>query len=382
MWGLFLELRREGVVGSFSVKKQIIWLLVCLAVFECPGSTTNPGDVHIGTLMQPVPKTSVFENDGFFVWGATMTQTDDGVCHLFYDRWPKPSIDSWLTDSEIAYATADSPSGPYRFKKVVFGKRSPGFWDGVSVYTPQILYANQRYYLYYVGNNGAGRATYNENGTLLTQRIGVAVADDPSGPWSRTDSPLLDVSEEGLDSNFVANPAVTEMPDGRFLMVYKCGDGHRVYHTSAIADHPNGPFIKTGLKIFDSSLSVFPAEDPFIWYQCGKYHAILKDMHGSFSRVGMSLVQFESDDGLEWKPDTPVLVSKTKIQWDDGAVEKVDRLERPQIWFEKGVPKLLFLAVKQGNHAYNVHIPLENKIRQKNTGGFPAPTIWTEPTKK
>ncbi|MEA2068715.1 MAG: glycoside hydrolase family protein [Verrucomicrobiota bacterium] len=344
------------------ILKRITWFVVYLAMSQCLGRTMNAEDVHVGTLMQPVPKTSVFENDGFFVWGASMTQTDDGVCHLFYDRWPEPDINTWISNSEIAYATADSPSGPYRFKKVVFGKRSHDFWDGVSVYNPQILHANQRYYLYYVGNNGAGRATHDENGTLLTQRIGVAVADSPSGPWRRSTVPLLDVSEEGLDSNFVANPAVTAMPDGRFLMIYKCGDGHKVYHSAAVADHPNGPFVKTGHKIFDSAASEFPAEDPFIWYQDGKYHAILKDMHGSFSHVGMSLVQFESDNGLEWKPGTPVLVSKKEIHWDDGSVEKVERLERPQLWLEDGLPRMLFLALKQGNHAYNVHIPLAESV--------------------
>jgi hypothetical protein len=347
-----------------STRKAVILAIAVLITLSYPANI-NGGDndsrIHIADMIQPTPRTSILANDDFFVWGASMVQTDDGVCHLLYSRWPRP-FNSWTTDSEIAYATADNPSGPYTFQRTVLAKRGAEYWDGVSVYNPQVLYANGKYYLYYTGNNGGVRLQKNDRGNPITQRVGVAVADHPAGPWKRMDSPLIDLSEKGLDSNFSCNPAVTQTPQGNFLMAYKCGAGTdkkgKVYHTTAKARSPLGPFIKADKKVFDMESSRFPTEDPFIWHQNGRYYAVLKDMHGAFSSAGRSLIQFESRDGHEWEPSKPVLISKTTILWSDGKNEKVERLERPQIWLKDGQPAMLFLAVKEGDNSYNVHIPL------------------------
>jgi beta-xylosidase len=328
--------------------------------------------VHIADMIRPTPKASVLENDTLFVWGASMVQTKDGVCHMLYSRWPKPH-NRWITDAEIAYATAKKPAGPYTFQRVILGKRGVKgeFWDGNSCYNPQVLEADGTYYLYYTGNNGDNRKHRDKQGNLITQRIGVAVADHPAGPWKRMDAPLIDLSSDGLDSNFNCNPAVTQTPDGRFLMVYKCAyeEGRivPVVHTTAEAKTPLGPFVKSNRKVFVKEGSRFPTEDPFIWHQNGRYYAVMKDMHGAFSRAGSSLVQFESINGYDWIPSTPVLVSEKHIKWSDGSVEKVERLERPQIWFKDGKPAMLFLAVKQGDHSYNVHIPLAERTDEKTT---------------
>jgi hypothetical protein len=53
------------------------------------------------------------------------------------------------------------------------------------------------------------------------QRIGVAVADSPAGPWKRFDKPLIDTTPGFHDAQCLANPTVTERPDGGYLMVYK-----------------------------------------------------------------------------------------------------------------------------------------------------------------
>ncbi len=313
--------------------------------------------IHMGDMIQPVPRSSLLEQDGFTVWGASMTRSDDGVCHLFYARWPAGK--TWLNGSEIACATANQPEGPYAFQEVILASRGDQFWDGIATINPQVHFFDGKYYLYYTGNNGAGRLTFDENGNPITQRIGVAVADHPAGPWSRPDVPLVDISESGLDSNFIANPAVTETPRGTFLLIYKCGDGSKVYHTVAEADSPDGPFVKSNQKVFDSDTSSFPAEDPFIWYQDDRFYAVLKDMDGSFSTGGVALVQFESFDGYDWNPSRPVFVSETAILWHDGVYEDVDLVERPQIWMQNGMPAVMFCAVRKGAQTYNIHIPLK-----------------------
>ncbi len=331
------------------MNKTLGSLFLTLLMF-IPGlaGVKNTSHVHIAELIQPAPKASILENEGYFVWGASMVQTDDGTCYLYYTRWPKPLFKSWITDAEIAYAKADKPSGPYVFQNVLLGNRGDEFWDGTSVYNPQIIHAEGKYYLYYTGNNGGNRLRKNKKGRVITQRIGAAVAEHPSGPWKRFDAPLIDISEKGMDSNFTCNPAVTPTPEGSCLMLYKCGAGSGrkgpVYHTTAIALAPLGPFDKTGKKIFDHESIRFPVEDPFLWCQNNTFYALLKDMQGTFSSAGASLVQFQSRDGVTWHPSKPALVSRRMILWNDGTQEKVDRLEKPQIWLKNGKPAMLFLA--------------------------------------
>jgi predicted GH43/DUF377 family glycosyl hydrolase len=335
-------------------------ILLVLAGLECATPDVQVSNLQIADMIQPTPRHSVLSNDGYYVWGASMVQTDDGICHLFYSRWPKP-FSSWITDSEIAYATSDNPSGPYQYQSTVLAKRDAKFWDNVSVYNPQVIRANDKYYLYYTGNNGHNRLRVDENGKRISQRIGVAVADSPTGPWSRPDSPLIDISEEGIDSNFVTNPAVTRTKQGTYLMVYKCAGGNgrgRVYHTVAQSTSPEGPFVKTQKIIFDQGSVRFPAEDPFIWYHNDRYYAVVKEMGRAFSTSGKALLQFESQDGLQWILSSPSLVSERHILWDDGEDKEVDWMDRPQIWMQDGQPAILFLAIREGDHSYNVHVPL------------------------
>ncbi len=63
------------------------------------------------------------------------------------------------------------------------------------------------------------------------QRIGVAVANDPNGPWKRFDKPVLDITyndDTAPDALMTSNPSVCQMKDGKILMVYKAvGKNHR-----------------------------------------------------------------------------------------------------------------------------------------------------------
>jgi hypothetical protein len=167
----------------------------------------------------------------------------------------------------------------------------------------------------------------------------------------------------------VANPSVTQMPDGRYLMVYKAVAkkkpqpfGGPVVTLTAIADRPEGPFIKQNKPIFTAENVDFPAEDPFVWYQDNCFYAIVKDMKGAFTNAGRSLVLFCSPDGLDWKLASHPLVSTLNIKWEDGSVQKLEALERPQLFFENGKMVALLAAVNATlDHSFNVQIPLKRK---------------------
>lgn len=303
-----------------------------------------------------------------------MVRDDEGRCHLFYARWPKSEgFGAWVTHSEIAHAVADDPLGPYTHVDVALPERGSEFWDGHCTHNPTVIAADGRYYLYYMGNYGDRRRVEGLNWTHRNnQRIGVAVADHPSGPWTRRDVPVVDVTPGFADALCCSNPSVTQRPDGGFLMVYKAvGDtsplpfGGPVLHIAARAESPFGPFEKHPHPVFYKEGVHFAAEDPFIWTQDGRYAAIVKDQKGYFTNAGKSLALFESDNGLSWTLASGPLVSRTEILWDDGVLQDVSRLERPQLWLDSGAAAdrsgVLFCAcfpVEGVEETYNVHLPV------------------------
>lgn len=328
-----------------------------------------------------VAKTSVFKSDIKSIWGGSIVKGADNLYHMFYSRWDKALGWAWVTHSEIAHATSKSPFGPFEHKDIALGIRDATLWDGLCTHNPTVHKYGNKYYLYYMGNTGDGVVTGSPGNIKLNvghrnnQRIGVAVADSPNGPWKRFHQPLIDVSqdENAIDALMTSNPSITQRPDGGYLMVYKAVGkkkkgkfGGPVVHCVATSDNPTGPFVKYDKPIFLAEGHDFPAEDPFIWYQDGKYRAILKDMHGAFTDAGQALVLFESKNGFDWKLSENALVSKLQIKWEDGTVQKVDHLERPQVFIENGKPKVLVCAsdTKDENgvlHSFNVQIPITAK---------------------
>lgn len=332
--------------------------------------------LDLRTLLQPVPRTARFAMKGYYVWGGRPVRGPDGRYHLFFARWAKSTtFRGWVSHSEIGRAVADAPLGPYAFAEVVLAGGHGDAWDAHMFHNPTITAAGGKYYLYYTGTRGT--AGWKKDAALKkpddywvfrnNQRVGVAVADRPTGPWKRFEKPLIDVSPSGWDSLITTNPSVCPVPGGRFMMVYKAASpgkrpAGRVVHGVAFADNPLGPFKKHPDPIFTHETAAFPAEDPTVWRQDGRYYAIVKDMGGYFTDAGRSLVLFESRDGIDWRLGKHPLVSTLRIRWADGETQKVFRLERPQVFLEEGRPTALFCAVHPGrkhNHTFNVHIPLK-----------------------
>jgi len=205
------------------------------------------------------------------------------------------------------------------------------------------------------------------------QRIGVAIADSPAGPWKRLDKPVVDITyNDSLahDALMTSNPSACQMPDGKILIVYKAvgkksplPGGGPVVHMVAIGDTPVGPFKKYPDPVFTFPGEEFPAEDPYIWYQDGRYRAIVKRIRFEAKQRLFSLVQYDSKDGIHWDKAKYFEINDRVITWEDGKVQKLDHLERPQVLFENGKPIALYCAADtyDENHirnSYNVQIPL------------------------
>lgn len=356
---------------------KYVFILLIAGLVACQGQKAALNK-EVVLAFGEAPNTALFKTDSFQVWGASLTKGSDGLYHMFYSRWPKALGSAWTTHSEIAHAVSESPFGPFEHKDVALPPRGAEYWDGLCTHNPTIHKFGKKYYLYYMGNTGDG-VNYStpQKGKLNwvhrnNQRIGVAVADDPNGPWERMDVPLLDVGKDttAIDALCVTNPSVTKGPNGKYLMVYKAVGKKRpgiaggpVVHGVATSDSPTGPFKKYLEPIFTVEGSDFPAEDPSIFYYNGKYRAIVKDVRGDFTGIWNTLAYFESDNGIDWKLSANPLASKREINWKDKGIQEVELLERPQVYMEGGEPVAVLCAVKTTKEdgvedLRNVQIPL------------------------
>lgn len=364
------------------MNKMIIKTLVIASLFFSLSAYAGGKGADYVFKLLPTEKAYILGETNRFTWGGSPVKGNDGRYHLFYSRWErKYGFTAWLTYSEVAHAVADKVEGPYVFKDVALPARGKQYWDGLNTHNPNIHCFKGKYYLYYMGTTGNGKNT-EPNLNMIhrnNQRIGVAVADSPNGPWTRFDKPIIDVSPDpqAPDALMASNPAVTEMPDGRYLMLYKAvgkkfkGDfGGPVVHLCATADTPIGPFKKELKPIFTKKGAFFPAEDPYVWCEDGVFYAVVKDMDGTFTRVGRSLALFYSENGLDWKPTKQLLITRPFIQWTTGESNRLYLLDRPQVLIENGKPTMIFLAVypagsdRKGLPPYptfNLHFKVSNE---------------------
>jgi hypothetical protein len=300
----------------------------------------------------------------WLVWGGSVAAHTDGKYYMLFSRWPRETgHDGWVTHSEIACAVSDYPTGPFCFVETVLPRRG-NTWDADVTHNPTVIKHECKYYLYYTGNYGNGTYWDNRN----HQRIGVAVAEHPAGPWQRFDKPVLDVTSGSWDSKVTTNPSCTRMPDGRFLLVYKAvGSEYEapffgpVVHGAAFSESPLGPFIKHHEPIFKVSGAKFPGEDPFIWTQNERIYAFLKDNACYYSPCMKSIVLFESWNGIDWGQCSNASITR-QFEYKDGKTVEFDRVERPQLLLENGRPSVLYCGVKPDPdkaESFNIHIKLE-----------------------
>ena len=141
---------------------------------------------------------------------------------------------------------ATSPDGHVwteQGEAVARGKQ--GSWDGQSAFTPNIMVANGRYWLFYTGVS-----VYPKKRKGPDSKIGAAVADSPDGPWKKlATNPLLTNSRDPnqFDSHLVDDSCLI-VRDGKYWLYYKGRQrGKSPQQTKmglAIADQPEGPYTK------------------------------------------------------------------------------------------------------------------------------------------
>ncbi len=165
------------------------------------------------------------------------------VGDLFYVWYSKGPIKTGY-DATVWYATS-SNGYDWTEQGIALAKGKPGTWESGSVFTPNIMVAEGRYWLFYTGvsrNYGKG---FNPD-----SKIGIAVSNSPDGPWEHLpNNPMLRNSDnpDDFDSHLI-DDACLVVRDGKYWFYYKGRKlGESPHYTKmgvAIADKPEGPYVK------------------------------------------------------------------------------------------------------------------------------------------
>ena len=361
-----------SVKNRFNIIQGSVWTMVIFLIF---GSTLkaqeNADNLFLRDRFELVDEHNKFKTEGYFNWGASIIKGNDNKYHMFYSRWKKEyTFLGWLIYSEIAHATSKDPAGPWKYKETVLTGRGQGHWDAITAHNPKIKYFDGKYYLYYISTN-MGDIEYTEADLLETasvgynhrywkvlrpnQRTGVAVSNSLNGPWIRKKKPLIEPS--GPITTLTVNPAIDKGKDGKYYLVVK-GDKPnetRFFRNQALAisDQPDGPFEIQPDPVIDD----IDTEDMSIWFDSkrDRFYGVFHSNHeGQF--IGM----VTSHDGVTWKKAADYWMMPKKVLLRDGNYHVADRLERPFVLYEDGKPRVLSLAARKGNEAFNIQIPIRN----------------------
>lgn len=166
------------------------------------------------------------------------------VYHVWYTKGKLPHG----YDATIFHAS--SPDGHVwteRGEALVRG--GEGSWDEQSVFTPNILAAEGKYWLFYTAVSKP--FTNGDKKTPPTKTaIGLAVADSPEGPWVKlATNPVLTASEDHQDFDSLRiDDACLIVREGKYWLYYKGRQWNKSPAQTklgvAIADQPQGPYIK------------------------------------------------------------------------------------------------------------------------------------------
>ncbi|MGJ8676695.1 MAG: family 43 glycosylhydrolase [Akkermansiaceae bacterium] len=184
------------------------------------------------------------------------------VGDLFYVWYSKGPIAPGY-DATIWYATS-SDGIDWKEQGMALAKGEPGTWEAASVFTPNILVAEGRYWLFYTGTS----QEFYKKPFIPDSKIGIAVSDSPDGPWTRTSTePALTNGDdpEDFDSHLI-DDACLIVRDGEYWFYYK---GRQIGMSPgetqmglAIADKPGGPYVK-----YEKNPVIPGNHEVFVWAQ-------------------------------------------------------------------------------------------------------------------
>lgn len=221
------------------------------------------------------PSAMIKENGKYYVWYSKSTGPSQGFGGDIENEkvFPWDRCDIWYATSEDGETWKEEGLAVARGKK--------GEYDDRSVFTVEIMKHENKYYLCYQ----TVKSPYN---VRVKNQIGLAWSDSPNGPWTKSKEPILSPADNGIwkgeeqdrfavekkgdfDSHKVHDPCIIPYK-GKFYLYYKgeqMGEqitfgGRQIRHGVAIADKPEGPYIKSPYNPISNSgheICVWPYND-------------------------------------------------------------------------------------------------------------------------
>ncbi len=195
------------------------------------------------------PSKVIKVDDTYYVWYTRRITEQDPVGRDNVEAGTEdiPIVDWDLAD--ICYATSKD-GFHWEEQGVAVGRAGTGTYGDRSLSTPDILVYKGRYYLYY---------------QTFTQiwdahdcvSVSMAWADSPDGPWTRLDRPVVEQGADGEWDSCAIHDPYPLVYQGKIWLYYKGApkewpqhpDGYLLMAQGvAIADHPEGPYIKPDLN--------------------------------------------------------------------------------------------------------------------------------------
>ncbi|HRO45746.1 alpha-L-fucosidase [Agriterribacter sp.] len=345
--------------------KRYLLLVTCFVNSLWLFGQSVPDVLFFKDKLQPITEDNIFKTDGYYHSGSSIIKGNDGKYHLFYSRWKKEySFSGWIVFSEIAHAIADRAEGPWEYKETVLQGGGKEQWDSVMTHNPKIKFFDGKYYLYYSSiNYRDGTYTLSDLKKILqagpsdpkwrilhnSQRISVAVANSPNGPWKRADSPI---GISGSTTTLKISSDIIQKEDRGYCLIVEDveTDITDVPRNQLIAfsDSPVGPFELQKKPLTDFMRS----DDISTWYDKKRKHYYAVFPSSSF--IGM----ISSTDGIDWKKATEYVLMPKVIPYQHKDTLHPSQIERPFVYCEQDDPRVVSVTVQKDDESYIAFLPV------------------------
>ncbi|MDD3154270.1 MAG: glycoside hydrolase family protein [Victivallaceae bacterium] len=307
---------------------------------------------------------SGLREDGSWVWCGSVAPGKDGW-HMYASRWSKkyPMFDGYILTSEIVHAYSKTPDGAYRIMEKVFPTTPLRMAHNPTILKYKQHWLLYFIATTYEGEATPENFTKQQvHCAYANIRIYAAEAPSPKGPWTMFPNPILSPEPGSWESGIVTNPAPCVAPDGRIYLYYRSNPPGGLRIGLAVADDPAGPYRR---PLRHPVLEGFDVEDPFVWHDGNVFRMYAKDMTGAITGELHAGGVFVSEDGVHWS-FAGQGYSRTLRERHTGKTIELGCLERPQIFFSAdGSVRYLCVAAADGpggfcraDHTWNTIIKL------------------------
>lgn len=289
------------------------------------------------------------KDDNYTFWGCAPIIGEDGKTHLFVARWPEKNVNpAWRKSSQIAHYIANSPEGPFVFSDVAIKGTGKDTWDKYAPHNPEIKKVGKNYVLLYIANTD-----YNQPPHPSNQRIGMAIAKSPYGPWKKVGKDGMVLNAENphkwnYKSNMgVANPTFLEV-NGKYYLYFKTKttDGILKYGL-AIANKLKGPYVIQDKPVTSNKGTL---EDGTVFVYKDYIYLLTTDNHGKNTGIVGGGTLWKSKDGIAFNLEEATvgydLLPTYYKDYDPKEAVKIyglaPKLERPKILMINNIPAYLY----------------------------------------